>query len=200
MTQQEMIKELGRIESTFGREYTKDALPNYYKHLYGQSVQLFAQVVDAIIGGWLPTSHERLPSVATIKTYMADKAAGAEKKFNPIPYAERATGEELLWFFKCLDEIGIWHNQKLMKFNPAGCVPMSMDEWMQAGQPETWSELFTHMQRGAVRAYRASLGTDPGALGRFYKDFYNTLVDSRRERTCGTSTGPAAIAASHTTR
>ena len=68
--------------------------------------------------------------------------------------ADCATPEEWKLFFEITSEILLWHRIGLAKRNPNGItIPMSSDEWVQAGCPPTWSNLLDHFLTGLITSH-----------------------------------------------
>jgi hypothetical protein len=88
--------------------------------------------------------------------------------------------QELMAF---LQELSIWHQIGLVERNDNGIsIPMSIDEYIYAGRPKTWSPIIDHWLQGFEAAYRLEQ-EKPGALIDFYKGYTKNLIEERRKRT-----------------
>jgi hypothetical protein len=79
------------------------------------------------------------------------------------------------------NEVLIWHKTGMVKTNRDGCRPMDIDEYIQAGQPDTWSPILTHFMRGYAPVYRQNMD-NPKAREDFLGNYLNTLVSNRSKR------------------
>lgn len=78
-------------------------------------------------------------------------------------------------------ELMTWHRSGLVQKNPEGItVPMSVEEYIKAGRPKTWSPIIDHWMQGYEVAYKLDLQTE-GALLDYLMRYNRTLQDRRKQ-------------------
>jgi hypothetical protein len=93
--------------------------------------------------------------------------------------ADCATPEEWKLFFEITSEILLWHRIGLAKRNPNGItIPMSSDEWVQAGCPPTWSNLLDHFLTGLIMSHNR----EPEKREAFLSQYLEILKSERDKR------------------
>ena len=92
--------------------------------------------------------------------------------------------DEAHWLAEVLNEVNVWHEIGLSKKNQFGCTtPMSIEEYIKNGMPQSWSPIIDHFLQGAAKPYKIEIGGDKGALAKYFKQYYETLFESRKNRT-----------------
>ena len=104
--------------------------------------------------------------------------------------ANCASPDEGQLFFKITGEILLWHRIGLAEHNPTGSsIPMSSDEWVQAGCPATWSPLLGHFLSGLVKVNNF----DPVKREAFLNQYLEILKSEREKRTVNKKPEPEEV-------
>jgi len=103
------------------------------------------------------------------------------------------SSSEWKFFSSIMEETYTWHNMGLVKLNPLPhCEPMTVEGWVKAGRPKTWSPIIDSLMQGSEPAYIRAIGGKAEALSEFFEAFYNLLVASRIKRTAAAEAAAAA--------
>lgn len=95
---------------------------------------------------------------------------------------DSGTSEECTALMEFLTELISWHDLGMVKRNPSGtAIPMSIDEYVAANRPATWSPIVDHWLKGFVKAYNEDKEM-PGALLNFLMMYNINLKKVKQER------------------
>lgn len=91
---------------------------------------------------------------------------------------EACSKEEWKHFFHFLHLLSEAHRMRLVKTNEFGVTtPLSIDDYVSVGRPETWSPILDHFLIGYETAYKLDL-SKPGAVKEFLER-YNLQLKER---------------------
>jgi hypothetical protein len=94
--------------------------------------------------------------------------------------ADCASSVEWSLFFEITNEIILWHRIGLAERNPNGItIPMSSDEWDQAGRPATWSNILDHFMSELSKVNNF----ESDRRDSFLKQYLGILQSEREKRT-----------------
>lgn len=155
------------------------------KGIYRLFDEMDAKDIDYIVR--LVEKYENIPSnmYGLIDRLWSERKYWKEQKLNNTDDwkadPDNASGKEFSAFFAVLNEIFLWHTEKLVQSNPEGVtVPMDISEWKRSGCPKTWSPIVDNFLTGYLKMYTTT--SESNLLLYFMNNYKDTLVKERLKR------------------
>jgi hypothetical protein len=160
------------------------SIDEYYKRLKDQDDNELESAIEWLKDNFESTPHKKFPHVHDI-TDRIHKARTKEYIAPPVANVEIAGC--ISAYMVVLMEIKRWHDLKLVKYSGVNCKPMDLDEWNNAGRPQSWSPILDHFMSGL---YENRFHT----FESFCREYLKKLVEHRNARMKGVCNAETVLA------
>lgn len=181
MNQDFFKAQMKKLSVAYDKQLETERLQEYWRFLKDTDSAAFEKTIDHII-----VHSDRFPTIAAINELKKQFRNDSTFKPSTLSNNERATGDEIKYFFRVVDMISTMH-EKHLTFNGErlqdtrqACAPLTFEEWDAAGRPQTWSPVYDMFLEGAIRPYKRSIAGED-SLAKYCKEFSEMLYQIIQE-------------------